>query len=470
MGAAHRGHRFRHLTRVQAYDKPWRAGTVDAERTGRTVSAYTRGVVSDDPDRLSPDDVRILDVESAAVTGQTLKLVVLQPATDALDLESLRAMVIHRLDSQPRATQRVDATTGQPRWVNAGDFDIRNHVRAHPGPDCPTPADLWRTVSGLMSQHLDRSLPLWTFDVIAPLDDGRQAIAARVHHAMADGIAAVRFLDSLLFDEHPVSPPKAASQSDAASVSPIEYALRLPGAVARELGHPGSRSPFDRPITIARELAFTGATIADMKAIGASRPQPATVNDVLLAIVAGGLRTWLAAHDKMRRELRAQIPVSLHHRDEGQTALGNRDSFINVDLPVGEADPLVRLDRISAETSRRKRLDDADELYEFFHALGTMKRVEQVARRLAGSAREFSLSISNVPGPRMPVAVAGRRVQHLFSSSEPGAHHALRISAISCAGDFGIGLCVDPQAVPHVSRLAEAIESSFVELRSAALP
>ncbi len=99
-----------------------------------------------------------------------------------------------------------------------------------------------------------------------------------------------------------------------------------------------------------------------------------------------------------------------------------------------------------------------------------MKRVEQVARRLAGSAREFSLSISNVPGPRMPVAVAGRRVQHLFSSSEPGAHHALRISAISCAGDFGIGLCVDPQAVPHVSRLAEAIESSFVELRSAALP
>ncbi len=167
---------------------------------------------------------------------------------------------------------------------------------------------------------------------------------------------------------------------NAASVSPIEYALRLPGAVARELGHPGSRSPFDRPITIARELAFTGATIADMKAIGASRPQPATVNDVLLAIVAGGLRTWLAAHDKMRRELRAQIPVSLHHRDEGQTALGNRDSFINVDLPVGEADPLVRLDRISAETSRRKRLDDADELYEFFHALGNDE-----ARRAGGS-------------------------------------------------------------------------------------
>ena len=246
--------------------------------------------------------------------------------------------------------------------------------------------------------------------------------------------------------------------------------MRLPAAVARELGHPGSRSPFDRPVTIARELAFTGATIADMKAIGASRPQPATVNDVLLAIVTGGLRTWLAAHDRIRRDLRAQIPVSLHHRDEDQTALGNRDSFINVGLPVGEPDPLVRLDRINAETSRRKQLDDADELYEFFHALGNVKRVERVARRLAGSAREFSLSISNVPGPRMPVAVAGRRVQHLFSSSEPGAHHALRISAISCAGDFGIGLCVDPQAVPHVSRLAEAIESSFVELRSAALP
>jgi diacylglycerol O-acyltransferase / wax synthase len=427
-------------------------------------------VVSDDPDRLSPDDVRILDVESASITGQTLKLVVLEPAADALDLEFLRARVLSRLASQPRATQRVDLSTGDPRWAQAADFDIRNHVRAHPGPHCARREDLWRSVSGLMSEHLDRSHPLWTFDVIGPLDDGVQAIAARLHHAMADGIAAVRFLDSLLFDEHTSAGPTAAARPDtptaATPVSAAGNAWRRPAALLRELGHPGSRSPFDRPITIARELAFTGATIADMKAIGATRPQPTTVNDVLLAIVTGGLRTWLSLHDKISRHLRAQIPVSLHHRDENESALGNRDSFINIDLPLGETDPLVRLDRISAETRQRKQLDDAAELYEFFHALGRVKSVEKVARRLAGSAREFSLSISNVPGPRTPVAVAGRQVERLFTSSEPGAHHALRISAISCSGEFGIGLCVDPEAVPHVTRLAEAIESSYVELRS----
>jgi diacylglycerol O-acyltransferase / wax synthase len=437
---------------------------------GSRAAAYTRAVATDDPDRLSPDDVRILDVESAVITGQTLKLVVLDPATYPLDLESLQASVLSRIASQPRATQRVDTGGPQPRWVEATDFDIRDHVRAYPGTDCGTRTDLWRIVSQLMSEHLDRSRPLWTFDVVGPLQDGSQAIAARLHHAMADGIAAVRFLDSLLFDEHaaPLVARPHMAPATAASASPAAKALHRPAAVLRELGHPGAQSPFDRPITIARELAFAGATITDMKAIGASRPQPATVNDVLLAIVAGGLRTWLAAHDKIRQQLRAQIPVSLHHRDEDVTALGNRDSFINVDLPVGEHDPLVRLDRICAETRRRKQLDDAEELYEFFHALGRVKSVEKLARRLAGSPREFSLSISNVPGPRTPVAVSGRRVQ-LFTSSEPGAHHALRISAISCAGEFGIGLCVDPHAVPHAALLAAAIESSYSELRSAAM-
>jgi diacylglycerol O-acyltransferase len=163
------------------------------------------------------------------------------------------------------------------------------------------------------------------------------------------------------------------------------------------------------------------------------------------------------------------VPVSLHHRDEQANDLGNRDSFINVDLPLGEADPLARLDLIGAETRQRKRLGDAEELYDLFHALGRLKHLGNAVQRLARSAREFSVSISNVPGPAGPVSVARRRVQHLFSSSEPATHHALRISAISCAGDIGIGLCTDPQALPDVAGLADAIENSYAELRSAAI-
>lgn len=422
-------------------------------------------MVPDESDRLSADDARILGLESASVTGHTLKLIVLEPGT-ALDIEALRTAVAERLPGQPRATHRVDTSGPDPRWVPATDFDIAEHIRPRVDAACISQADLWRIVSALMSEHLDRSRPLWTFDVIGPLADGREAIAARIHHAMADGIAGVRFLNSVLFDAHDESDSARShpGQHDSPALSPLEEAWRMPAALVRELGHPVGSSPFDRPITVARELAFAVAPLAQFKAIGASRPNTATVNDVLLAVIAGGLRRWLG--ESQARDLRAQIPVSLHHR--GETDVGNRDSFLNIDLPLAEADPLARLDRISAETRERKRLDDADEMYDLFHALGCIPRLEAAVRRLAGSAQEFCLSISNVPGPRHPVRVAGRRVQHLFSSSEPAAHHALRISAISCAGDMGIGLCTDPNALPDIAGLAGCVDAAYDELRTAA--
>jgi hypothetical protein len=422
----------------------------------------------DEPELLGPDDAHILSMESAVIMGHTLKLNVLEAATTPLDLDALRAAVSKRLSDVPRATQRVDVSGRAPRWVEAADFDIRDHVRLHPGTDDATRAGLWRSVSGLMSEHLDRTKPLWTFDVIGPLDDGREAIAARIHHAMADGIAAVRFLDEVLWDAH--AAPTAAGRPAPVTPGRLGQARRLPAAVLRELGHPAAASPLDRPVTGSRELAFTIASLAEAKAIGASRPTRATVNDVLLAVVAGGLHAWLTGLDPMGRphgEVRAQIPVSLHARDEG-SGLGNHDSFLNVDLHHDEPDPLVRLDRISADTAVRKRLDDADELYDLFHALGRVKHVGDAARRLAGSSREFAVAISNVPGPSAPVSVAGRRVEQLFSSSEPALHHALRISAISCAGDIGIGLCTDPTALPGIARLADCIAASYAALRKAA--
>jgi diacylglycerol O-acyltransferase / wax synthase len=423
-----------------------------------------------DEDRLSPDDAHILNLESAAITGHTLKLVVLEPGPP-LDVDALRSAVATRLPSQPRATERVDTSGTDARWVEATDFDIDHHVRRRVDGPTASRSDLWRIVSGLMSEHLDRRHPLWTFDVIGPLADGREAIAARIHHAMCDGVAGVRFLDAVLFDAQPPTPTGASRpgvHAAPAAHSRRDEARRMPAAVVRELGHPSARSPFDRPITVSRELAFTAAPLADLKQIGASRPTRATVNDVLLTVVAGGLRTWLERHEHLRRHLRAQVPVSLHHRDEDAADLGNRDSFMNVDLPLGERDPLVMLDLISAQTRERKRLDDADEMYDLLHALGAVKYVGKAAKRLTNSPREFSLSISNVPGPSSVVEVSGRRVANLFSSSEPAAHHALRISAISCAGDVGIGLCTDPQALPHIARMADAVQQAFVELRHAA--
>ena len=404
--------------------------------------------------------------------GHTLKLNILEPAAAPLDLEGLRAAVLARLSAEPRATQRVDTSGAEPRWVEAPAFDIRDHVRRRPGAENLSRTGLWQSVSGLMAEHLDRTKPLWTFDVIGPLADGREAIAVRIHHAMADGIAAVGFLDAVLWDVRAAATAASPRRAAPVASSRLGEARRMPSAVVRELGHLTGPSPLDRPVTGARELAFTVAPLAEVKAIGASRPERATVNDVLLAIIGGGLHEWLnpqGAGGRRRGDVRAQIPVSLHHRDVGAQGLGNHDSFMNVELHQRETNPLRRLDRIRADTSRCKELDDADELYDFLHALGRVRYVGPAALRLANSSREFAVAVSNVPGPSAPVSVAGRRVAQLFSSSEPAPHHALRISAISCADEIGIGLCTDPLAFPDVARLAECIEASYLELRDAAL-
>lgn len=427
------------------------------------------------PEPLSADDAAILALESTAIAGHTLKLVVLEPGREPLRLERLRESVAARLDAEPRARQRVEMSEGgreRPSWVTDDGFDIAAQVRAREGAEGGDEAAMWAVAGELMSERLDHRRPLWALDLIGPLADGRQAIVARIHHAMADGISSVRFLKGVLWDSEPATPPahhSASGREDAQRSLGTEL-RRLPGAVRRELGGHASRSPLDRPIGSARALAFTTVPLAELKRIGASRPGHVTVNDVLLAGVAGGLRAWLASSEgEALPALRAQIPVSLHHRDEGEGQLGNRDSFLNVDLPLAEPDPLTRLDLINAETAQRKRLGDAQELYDLFHALSRFKHLGRAAERLAGRPREFSLSISNVPGPRAAISVAGRAVERLCSVAEPADRHALRVSAISCAGTVGIGLCTDPEALPDVAGLATAIDDSFAELRAAAI-
>jgi len=421
-------------------------------------------------DRLSVDDARILALESAAIAGHTLKLVVLEPGAERLDLDALRESVEARLPAGSKARCRVELDP-EPRWVPAEPFSIADHVVRVPGAEGIDERGLWELAAALMSERLDHGRPLWRFDVAGPLADGREAIVCRIHHAMADGISSVRFLHEVLWEEAqaPTRKPRPAGPAPEAKHSRLGEAARLPGALMRELGHRASDTVLDRPIGSAREVAFAAFPLAELKAIGASRPGHVTVNDVFLAGIAGGLRRWLEHAGERLPRLRAQIPVSLHHRDEGDE-LGNRDSFLNVDLPVSEPDPLARLAAINAQTAAGKAHGDAEELYDLFHALSRFGALDRAAQHLAGSPREFSLSISNVPGPGAGLQVGGRRVLNLFSVAEPADRHALRASAISCSGLVGIGLCTDPDAVSGVSELAAAIEASLEELRAAAAP
>jgi diacylglycerol O-acyltransferase / wax synthase len=434
-------------------------------------------VTGTSPEELSADDARILELESHAIAGHTLKLLVLEPDSEPLGIEHLRELIAGRLPELPRARQRIEVQEGTHeslRWVQDERFEIAAHVRER----VPAGGDreaLWRLTGEVMAERLDHSRPLWAIDLVGPLADGGQAMIARIHHAMADGISCMRLLETILWDAEPIS-PRSSTHAARARQGPshpargrVRELAAIPAALWRELAGHASRSDLDRRIGAARSLAFAPATLQELKEIGGSLPGHVTVNDVLLAIVAGGLARWWANERERLPRIRAQVPVSLHNRDERDEQIGNRDSFLNIDLPLAEPSPLRRVERISAETQKRKRLDDADELYDFFHALACVGPLERVAERLVSSPREFSLSVSNVPGPPTPISVAGRRVESLGSVAEPAQRHALRVSALSCAGSINIGLCTDPEVLPGVERLAAALDHARVELRAATI-
>jgi diacylglycerol O-acyltransferase / wax synthase len=428
------------------------------------------------PDELSVDDARILGLESDAIAGHTLKLLLLDRRARPLEVSELRELVGERVAREPRATQRVEVSEGDaPCWVEDADFDIVNHVGER-GSGGGSMDELWKLTGRIMSERLDHSRPLWALDLVGPLDDGTRAIVARIHHAMADGISCMRLLDAVLWDPDPGPTSRTGARTratarsgGATSKGPLREVVDMPGAIWRELiGHAGA-SPLDRRIGAGRSLAFVAASLEDLKRIGGALPGHVTVNDVLLAIVAGGLGAWWREARVRLPSIRAQVPVSLHSRDHSDEEIGNRDSFLNVDLPIDEPDPIRRLERINLETARRKRLGDAVELYDFFHALGRLGPVGRIAERVTSRPGVFSLSVSNVPGPPTPVRVAGRRVTSLGSVAEPAQRHALRVSALSCAGAINVGLCADPEALPGVERLAESFGDALAELRTATI-
>jgi diacylglycerol O-acyltransferase / wax synthase len=427
------------------------------------------------PEEFSADDARMLELETDAIAGHTLKLLVLERA-QPLAIAELRELVAGRLGREPRATQRVELSEDDsPHWIEDADFDIAGQVQerefAGGGVD-----ELWKLTGRIMSERLDHSRPLWALDLVGPLDDGRQAIVARIHHAMADGISCMRLLDALLWDPEPGPTAQAPAHgragtgsSRATSKGRLRELVDMPGAIWRELAGHAAATPLDRSIGSGRSLAFVATSVEELKRIGGALPGHVTVNDVLLAVVAGGLGSWWRETTARLPSIRAQVPVSLHSRDRSDEEIGNRDSFLNIDLPLDEPDPIRRLQRINAETAKRKRLGDAVELYDFFHALGRVAPLGRVAERLASGPGEFSLSVSNVPGPRTPISVGGRRVESLGSVAEPAQRHALRVSALSCAGSINVGLCTDPEALPGVERLAESLDEALAELRTVAI-
>ena len=402
---------------------------------------------------LSPEDRAILDLESPRVAGHTCKVIVL--ADGRPGLAALREEITARLGAAPELLRRLDGPADAPVWRQERDFDPTAHIVAVDAAVEMDPARLREKVGELFAERLDRSRPLWRMDLVS-LSQGGGALVWRIHHALADGTTAIRLARSVLFEAGTEGGGAAATgRPMPAAEDDARRRHHLAGLLRREFARSRSPSPFDARIGARREIGFARLPLAPLHD-GVKQLAGATVNDAVLACVAGGLRRWIELHHGQLGDIRVKVPVSLHHQGD---SVGNRDSFFAVTLPIGQSDPVERLRQIHAETAERKDKHDAAELDDLTRELGRVSpRMERLANRLERSPRRFALNVSNVPGPRERMTILGEQVTSLHTLAEIGERHALRVAALSYAGELWLGLCADPEVVHDIGDLAQAIE------------
>ena len=414
-----------------------------------------------DPIPLGPEDRAILALESPTIAGHTCKVARLGGAP--LDVDALRARIAERIALAPALTRRLGGDAAEPSWVPDADFDVARHVVQAPVEGPVDRAALLELVARLFEQRLDRSRPLWRIDVVA-LVGGGSALVWRIHHALADGTASVRYARALLWDHPPDEVGSTAAQAAAVhAADELRRRAHLAGFLRREYARGARHSPFDGPIGGRREVAFAAVSLPDLHD-AAKGLCGATVNDGVLAIVTGALARWLRARHGHLGTIRVKVPVSLHHEGD---ATANHDSFFSLAVPLGESDPVARLRTIHAATRARKVAEDARYREHLLRELSSVPSLERFAERLEHSPRTFALNVSNVPGPRAPVSVLGARVEHLHSIAEVAEHHALRVSATSLADLLCIGLCADADLIDRLGLMAEAVEAEARALAEA---
>jgi len=456
-------------------------------------------------ERLSALDVSFLYLEEPTTPMHVGGVAVFQPPDVGFDYDRLVQLVEQRIAQVPRYRQKVRQVPGRvakPVWVDDPDFDVTFHVRRSALPRPGTDEQLRELVARLMSRRLDRARPLWEMYLVEGLAGGRIAIVTKTHHAMVDGISAVD-LSQVILDPTPqprevpddlwVPDPEPASLSLVADAvtelvrRPTELAdtVRLGlldaratlttvvgtavglVATARTAARPAPESPLNVDIGEQRRYAQARTDLDDYRKV--RKQHGGTVNDVVLATVAGALRSWLLTRGEPVQPgsvVRAMVPVSV--RDGSVTGpVGNQISSYLVDLPVGERNPVVRLHQVSYAMKGHKEAGQsigADTLVRIsgfapptLHSLGA-KAVSGLSRRL------FNLVVTNVPGPQVPLYAAGARMLEVFPVVPLARGQAVSVGLTSYNGGVFYGLNADRDAMPDVDVLAQLLEESLAEL------
>jgi hypothetical protein len=420
---------------------------------------------------LAEEDARILALETGPIRGHTLKVLVLEQTEDPLSAQDLRQQMGERLSDEGRWRERLVADPGAASglaWAPDPDFDVARHVDEADTGGAATHDGLRGVIADVMREPLARDRPLWAVQVVPHLADGRSAVLWKVHHCLADGETVMRAGPRLLWTEEqsgmPGTPPARPAPGPAKQLragARLARVIGYRGLVAREFDWVWGLSPLAGDVGAERAAAWTGCDLALLRAIGASARPHATVNDLLLAAVSGSLRGWLRAGGRSPRTMKAQVPVSMHQAGDDDRD-GNEDSFLLVRLPLAETDPVARLTAIVRETRLRKNRHDARAIYALGSSLSRAPApVQRRLQHLLQGPHEYSLSISNVPGPRGPISVLGRHVAAVYSFAEVAPHHGLRIAAVSLEGGLYLGLLADPRLVPDLDELTVGIDAEL---------
>ena len=472
-------------------------------------------------ERMATADVAFLHRETRAAPQHVGELAVFAEPPAGFDYDRLVRLLEERISLAPRYRQKVVVVPGHlanPLWVDDPAFDITYHVRRSALPRPGTDAQLLEFCARIESRRLDRARPLWEMYLVEGLSGGRVAIVTKTHQAMIgepDGIdiaqvildaapaprrtvealwmpdsapGTLRLVRDAMFEmaRRPIVLADTARAAARDVGTTVARATSLAGGVlslGTALLRPPTPSPLVAELSEQRRLAVARTSLQDYRLVRDTFG--GTINDAMLAVVAGALRGWLlsrAAPMRAATSVRALVPVSVsdggaaaHPTAGGSFSAGAVDPAprpngvrpLLVDLPVGEPDPVLRLAQVRYAMATHRssagavRADTLASLSGFapptLHALG--------ARAAVGLTRRmFSLVITNVPGPQWPLYAAGARMTETFPIVPLSPGQAFSIALSSYDGGVYYGINADRDAVPDVGVLAGLLEESLAEL------
>ena len=470
-------------------------------RAAETV-AYTHH------DRLTALDTSFLDLESPGVHMHVGSVGIFDPGPLAredggIDFEQILAVADAALARAPRFRQKLGRVplTGHPVWVDDDHFNPLYHLR-HTA--LPLPGDersLKRLVGRIMSQKLDRAKPMWELWFVEGLEDGRFAVVSKVHHCLIDGISGVDLLGAFMGADPEHRPervdhrwmPRPATGPLRLLADEAWRRASLPGRVlsgaAQALRHPdrsfgrttraasgfvetlakafapASETPFNVPIGPHRRFDWTRMDLAVVREV--KEKLGGTVNDVVLACVAGAVRGHLAAHGVALEDIdfRTLVPVSTRSAQQ-RGKLGNRVSMLVASLPVDEPDSRKRMARVIEETRKLKssgQVQGSEALEEMSD--WTVTGLLTTISRLAAARRAFNLVVTNVPGPQFPVYLNGARLRATYPLVPLFDNQALGVALLSYDGALYWGFNSDWDAVPDLHDFVLGVEQEFELMR-----